>query len=230
MAAIPEKSSMCLQKLKFELDAKELLSEYRKLSAELNHSEPVYDREKLLSELFSKIQTLKLEFDKLLSEAFRSRNYGKVAAVRDNLESSISLIRTELKRRRQFFEIYNALGKDNPFRLKVTKCIFDFVSRLLNQIVIHQVLLFGSHASGKAHAWSDIDIAIISPEFEQKSRFVRKSFLAKAAIEANASKIQAIGFTPSEWSSQGMKGFSRIVKSTAITIMSFNEKQTLRGK
>ena len=39
--------------------------------------------------------------------------------------------------------------------------------KVLREQNIHvaQIVLFGSHAKGDAHEWSDIDLAIISPDF-----------------------------------------------------------------
>jgi uncharacterized protein len=30
---------------------------------------------------------------------------------------------------------------------------------------LHKVILFGSYASGKAHRWSDVDVALVAKEF-----------------------------------------------------------------
>ncbi len=41
-----------------------------------------------------------------------------------------------------------------------------FVQAVQNQGVrLKKAILFGSHSSGKAHEWSDIDIALIADEF-----------------------------------------------------------------
>ena len=34
-------------------------------------------------------------------------------------------------------------------------------------IRVHGAVLFGSHSKGTAHAWSDIDIVVIAPEFDR---------------------------------------------------------------
>ncbi|MCL6612428.1 MAG: nucleotidyltransferase domain-containing protein [Peptococcaceae bacterium] len=48
---------------------------------------------------------------------------------------------------------------------KVEIEIKDFVKLLREKnIRVEQVILFGSHAAGKAHKDSDIDVAIISPD------------------------------------------------------------------
>ena len=49
---------------------------------------------------------------------------------------------------------------------KIERIIQKFVAILLNKgIRIEQVILYGSYASGNITPYSDIDIAIISPDF-----------------------------------------------------------------
>ncbi|MFA4829726.1 MAG: nucleotidyltransferase domain-containing protein [Thermodesulfovibrionales bacterium] len=49
---------------------------------------------------------------------------------------------------------------------EIRKKINDFVKELKRQrIRVTKVILYGSRVSGKPHEYSDIDIAIISPDF-----------------------------------------------------------------
>lgn len=49
---------------------------------------------------------------------------------------------------------------------KLRKKISIFVKELRHQgIRVSKVILYGSRATGRAHAYSDIDIAIVSPDF-----------------------------------------------------------------
>jgi predicted nucleotidyltransferase len=64
---------------------------------------------------------------------------------------------------------------------KVRQIIERFVGALAGKgIRIDQVVLYGSHASGNVHADSDIDLAIISPDFG-KDRFEEGKLLLQAA-------------------------------------------------
>jgi predicted nucleotidyltransferase len=51
---------------------------------------------------------------------------------------------------------------------KTRRLIVRFVSALREKnISVEKVILYGSHASGRPHADSDIDLAVISPDFGQ---------------------------------------------------------------
>lgn len=43
------------------------------------------------------------------------------------------------------------------------------VERLRERVRVHQVILFGSHARGEADEWSDVDLAVVSPDFAHMS-------------------------------------------------------------
>ncbi len=54
---------------------------------------------------------------------------------------------------------------------EIEQIISKFVRALILQgIRVDKVVLYGSYASGKTHEWSDIDLAVISPDFG-KDRF-----------------------------------------------------------
>jgi len=48
----------------------------------------------------------------------------------------------------------------------ISRTINIFVKELKkNKIEVSKIVLFGSHASGRAHEYSDIDVAVVSPDF-----------------------------------------------------------------
>ena len=48
----------------------------------------------------------------------------------------------------------------------IQQAINDFIKELKkNKIKVAKVILFGSRASGRAHEYSDIDLAVVSPDF-----------------------------------------------------------------
>jgi predicted nucleotidyltransferase len=66
-------------------------------------------------------------------------------------------------------------------KTEVTELIKKYIHALIAEnIKVERVLLFGSYAVDKAHEWSDIDIAIISPDFG-KDRFEERVSLAVIA-------------------------------------------------
>lgn len=52
---------------------------------------------------------------------------------------------------------------------KVTAYINEYIAALQNEgLLIERVFLFGSHAKGYSHKWSDIDVCVISPRFGKR--------------------------------------------------------------
>lgn len=63
-------------------------------------------------------------------------------------------------------------------------------------ISVSKVILFGSHAKGKAKPDSDIDIAVISSQFG-RNNFKEMLLLRKLALEID-SHIEPLPFTPQD--------------------------------
>lgn len=64
-------------------------------------------------------------------------------------------------------------------------------------IRVTQVFLFGSHAKGTAHEWSDVDLIVVSPDFAPLGLLQRLELLGEAAGEV-FEPVQAYGVTPEE--------------------------------
>jgi predicted nucleotidyltransferase len=60
-----------------------------------------------------------------------------------------------------------------------------------------RILLFGSHARGKAREGSDIDLIVVSPDWARFNQRERLELLGVAAVRIMES-VQAQGFTPEE--------------------------------
>ncbi|HEQ60037.1 MAG TPA: nucleotidyltransferase domain-containing protein [Firmicutes bacterium] len=61
-----------------------------------------------------------------------------------------------------------------------------------------RIVLFGSCANATATEASDIDVVVISPDFEGKSFWDRIEILSDAIYEVFA-PIEAVALTPEEW-------------------------------
>lgn len=81
---------------------------------------------------------------------------------------------------------------------KLDEIIQGFVSILENEIPIYDVILFGSYAQGNAKEHSDIDLAIISDWFSNKTRIECMQYLSHRAAHYN-SLIEALPFTIEEY-------------------------------
>lgn len=59
-------------------------------------------------------------------------------------------------------------------KTKLSKSVLDQVKLYVGQvksakISVEKVIVFGSHAKGTMHKWSDIDVCIVSPQFGKNS-------------------------------------------------------------
>jgi predicted nucleotidyltransferase len=57
------------------------------------------------------------------------------------------------------------------------------------------VILFGSHARGEADQWSDVDLAVISPDFARMSHGKLMNILVEAALAVD-SAVEIRPYTP----------------------------------
>jgi hypothetical protein len=89
---------------------------------------------------------------------------------------------------------------------EVDDAIGDFVRRLEQGIRVEAVVLYGSHVNGQPHEWSDIDIAVISPDFENLPINERQSIISKLTFD-RVSRIEPIGYSSSEYHSPGRHSF-----------------------
>lgn len=90
-----------------------------------------------------------------------------------------------------------------PKAFDAEKIVSHYVVELA-KVGIHpeQVLLFGSYARGTAHEWSDIDIVVISKDFEKIPPLKRLEMLSLATWKVD-SRIEALGYTPKEIAERG---------------------------
>jgi predicted nucleotidyltransferase len=59
----------------------------------------------------------------------------------------------------------------------VTSIVSSFVESIKQEIRVDLVYLFGSYAKGNPHSYSDIDLAVVSKDFEGIRFFDRKKLL-----------------------------------------------------
>lgn len=53
-------------------------------------------------------------------------------------------------------------------RAELNNLLEKVVTKISTDFDIDEILLYGSYAKGKAHEWSDVDVAVISPELNLK--------------------------------------------------------------
>lgn len=67
----------------------------------------------------------------------------------------------------------------------VKKTLLKTIKYLQKQITVTEVILFGSYAYGTPHKYSDIDIAVISPDFENKDLSFKADIVSKTKINCS---------------------------------------------
>jgi predicted nucleotidyltransferase len=81
---------------------------------------------------------------------------------------------------------------------KISSIIDQFLNELeRNNINIEQAILFGSYAQGTNSAWSDIDLAIISSDFEG-DRFKDRNKIRRIKLKIS-SDLEPVPFPPDEF-------------------------------
>lgn len=106
---------------------------------------------------------------------------------------------------------------------KATSELKQVIKRYRNQlqkmgIRPTRVLLYGSQAAGTAREGSDIDLIVISGDWEKYNHRQRLELLGVAAARI-LEPVQAQGFTPSEIKSKKVAPFwQQVIKDQAIAI------------
>ncbi len=86
------------------------------------------------------------------------------------------------------------------------RIINQFIQSLNNDITVRQVILFGSHTKGKVESYSDIDLIIVSPSFDNKKHIENMQYLFRKAAKVN-SLIEPIPATPEEIAQADKRSF-----------------------
>jgi predicted nucleotidyltransferase len=97
------------------------------------------------------------------------------------------------------------------------KEIIEEYLRLISQdISLEKVILFGSYALGKAGEFSDIDLAIVSEDFEGKRRIDNMKFLFSRAHRVDPS-LEPLAFTPKQLENPDKRTFpAKILKTGKV--------------
>jgi predicted nucleotidyltransferase len=72
------------------------------------------------------------------------------------------------------------------------------IEYLLRKIRIDQAILFGSHARGVADRWSDVDVAVVSPDFARMSHKKVMDLLVEVALTVDPS-VEIRPYTPRDF-------------------------------
>ena len=100
---------------------------------------------------------------------------------------------------------------------ELKQAIDEFIQLLQKGIRVEAVILYGSYAHGKPHQWSDIDLAVISPDFEDVSMPERQRMISKLTFR-RPPDIAPIGYPSSEYHSPGRHSFLREIIRTGRVV------------
>ena len=82
---------------------------------------------------------------------------------------------------------------------QVNEQLRRFYEEVRQHVPVQAFILFGSYACGNPRPWSDIDVAVISPAWQEMSRQERLTLLGRWAWNAGTLWIEAVGYTPEEF-------------------------------
>lgn len=103
-------------------------------------------------------------------------------------------------------------------RIDTLRKINRFIEEANKKIEVKKVILFGSYASGRVSEWSDIDIAVISDDFEGMDYRERLLFLNKIAWTQQVSEVDALGYTEAEFEAESPLDFATEIKAHGIVV------------
>ncbi len=81
--------------------------------------------------------------------------------------------------------------------IEIEKIIRKYIAQVKQLKQVSRAFIFGSYAKGTAGKWSDIDIAIISPDFSH-DLFVERIALMKLALKLD-DRIEPSPFRPEDF-------------------------------
>lgn len=90
---------------------------------------------------------------------------------------------------------------------ELDEAIAGFIRELQKGIHVEAIILFGSYANGQPREWSDIDLAVISPDFESRPMNERQSTISRLTWQQADLRIEPIGYSPSEYHNPGRHSF-----------------------
>jgi predicted nucleotidyltransferase len=96
------------------------------------------------------------------------------------------------------------------------KIILKFKDALSKHIRVEELILFGSYANGRPGKYSDIDLAVVSPDFSKNNPIKNLQFLFRLAKKIDVD-IEPLAFLPKEIKNPNPRSFeSEIVKKGKV--------------
>ena len=80
---------------------------------------------------------------------------------------------------------------------EIEQAIYKFIAVIQKETRVLKVFLYGSHAKGASRKWSDIDLAVVSPDFSD-DLFDERVKLMRAASDVD-DRIEPRPFRPADF-------------------------------
>ncbi len=80
---------------------------------------------------------------------------------------------------------------------ELTELIRKYIAKVSQVRKVDRAYIYGSYAKGRSNKWSDIDVAIVSPDFSQ-DLFEERVFLMKLALKFD-DRIEPSPFRPEDF-------------------------------
>lgn len=113
-------------------------------------------------------------------------------------------------------------------RLPINEKLRRYIKILTKSMVIDKIILFGSYAKGEAHKYSDIDIAIVSPELDPRECGLANTRKVKEKTKLIEPMLQLFAYPTSLFNNaRGTvhESFIDEIKKTGKVIYSSNSKR-----
>ena len=100
-------------------------------------------------------------------------------------------------------------------RDKILAIVTEFAGVISKEMVVSKIILFGSYSTGRQHDYSDIDVAVVSPDFTG-DRIEDQLRLMKYRRTVDL-RIEPMPFTPGEF--VPTNPFVRNIVETGVVVM-----------
>ena len=107
----------------------------------------------------------------------------------------------------------------------IKRLVREYVNALEPTINVDRIILYGSYANGHPHRWSDIDLAIVSRDFAQRSVWQRQGILGHALKNSDA-MIEAMGYSIAEYNHAIPQTFLGEIKRTGKVVYTRRKRRT----
>lgn len=95
--------------------------------------------------------------------------------------------------------------------------ISNFEKALQRGLRVEAMILYGSYVHGSPHQWSDIDVAVISPDFEGIPQWKRQETIARLTLDRDR-RLAPIGYSSTEYHNPSPHSFLREIIRTGRVV------------